>query len=94
MPLYETTGDSETRLKYHVGYWPFVPPENADALDLLHKWQSEDPAYDREAWARVQTLDANADDAMRMIEPVCEHCKLLYEILERYADLWRRLADR
>lgn len=60
MPLYETTGDSETRLEYHVGYWPFVPPENADALDLLHQWQSEDPAYDREAWARLTTaIDDN-----------------------------------
>lgn len=30
-----------------------IPPENADALDLLHQWQSEDAAYDREAWARL-----------------------------------------
>ena len=69
-------------------------PENAAALDLLHQWQSEDAAYDRAAWARLQMLDANADDATRMIRPACNACRLLYDILGQYAGLWRRLADR
>jgi len=41
-----------------------IPPENADALDLLHQWQSEDPAYDREAWARLTGARVTEQDAI------------------------------
>ncbi len=71
-----------------------LPRENAAALGLLHQWQQDDAAYDREALARLEALDANADDATRAIKPTRERRGMLYGILEQYADLWRRLSDR
>lgn len=41
-----------------------IPPENAAALDLLHQWQSEDAAYNREAWARLTGARVTERDAI------------------------------